>query len=127
MIVVDASVAVLALLNAGGARDLLADEMVATLHLADSEVAHTVRRRVLRGEIAADDGRRALGAWGRLGVERYPATGLLPRMWELRENVSAYDAGYVALAEELEVALATADVRLAQAPGPTCPVMVIRR
>ena len=60
-------------------------------------------------------------------MRRYPVVGLLPRMWELRENVPAYDAAYVALAEALECALVTADARLAAAHGPRCPITVVRR
>ena len=53
--------------------------------------------------------------------------GLLSRIWELRDNVSAYDATYVAVAEALEAPLVTADGRLARAPGPRCTVTVVRR
>jgi predicted nucleic acid-binding protein len=60
-------------------------------------------------------------------VRRYAAVGLLPRIWVLRENLTAYDATYVALAEELVCALVTADPRLAAAPGPKCPITVVRR
>jgi predicted nucleic acid-binding protein len=57
---------------------------------------------------------------------RVPAVGLLQRIWELRENLSGYDATYVAVAETLETPLLTADARLARAPGPTCPITVVR-
>jgi predicted nucleic acid-binding protein len=53
--------------------------------------------------------------------------GLLPRIWDLREHVSAHDAAYVARAEALGCDLVTADARLASAPGPTCPITVVRR
>ena len=53
--------------------------------------------------------------------------GLLPRIWELRDNLTAYDATYVALAEGLACDLVTADARLAQAPGPSCAIKVVRR
>ena len=59
-------------------------------------------------------------------MERFGARGLLPRIWELRDSVSSYDATYVALAEALECALLTADGRLARAHGPRCPVNVVR-
>jgi predicted nucleic acid-binding protein len=52
--------------------------------------------------------------------------GLLPRVWELRDNLSAYDATYVALAEALGCPLLTGDARLAAATGPNCPTMVVR-
>lgn len=51
---------------------------------------------------------------------------MLDRIWELRDNLSAYDATYVAVAEALDAPLLTADARLARAPGPTCPVTVVR-
>ena len=59
--------------------------------------------------------------------ERVGVGGLLGRIWELRDNVSAYDATYVAVAEALEAPLVTADGRLARAPGPRCTVVVVRR
>lgn len=60
-------------------------------------------------------------------MRRFAAVGLLPRIWELRDNLTAYDATYVALAEALACELLPADARLARAPGPTCPVTVVRR
>ena len=59
--------------------------------------------------------------------ERVGVGGLLGRIWELRDNVSAYDATYVGVAEALEAPLVTADGRLARAPGPRCTVVVVRR
>jgi len=67
-----------------------------------------------------------LDAWARLGISRVPVHGMLARMWELRENVSGYDAGYVAVAEALDTPLLTADARLAAASGPRCPMVVVR-
>lgn len=96
-------------------------------HLADSELAHALRAQVLRGQMDADDARAALARWARLGLRRFAAVGLLARIWELRDNLSAYDATYVALAETLACELVTADARLAQAPGPTCAITVVRR
>ena len=127
MIVFDASASVLALLGDGDARRLLAREAVAVPHLADSEVAHALRGQVLRGHVGADDAGAALARWRRLGLRRFGVAGLLPRIWELRDNVTAYDATYVALAEGLACDLVTADARLAQAPGPTCAITVVRR
>lgn len=127
MIVLDASAAVLALLNDGGARRSLANETVAIPHLADSEVAHALRAQVLRGHVSADDAGAALARWARLGVRRFAVVGLLARIWELRDNVTAYDATYVALAEGLGCDLVTADARLAHATGPTCAITVVRR
>lgn len=127
MIVVDTSAALLALLNNGDARRSVARETVAVPHLADSEVAQALRSQVLRRRVEPDDARAALGRWARLGLRRFPAVGLLPRVWELRDDVTAYDATYVSLAEALACELVTADVRLAQAPGPMCPITVVRQ
>jgi len=127
VIVLDASAAVLALLNDGDARRALANETVVIPHLADSEIAHALRAQVLRGRVGADNAQAALARWARLGLRRLAVVGLLARIWELRENVTAYDATYVALAEALACELVTADARLAQAPGPVCAITVVRR
>lgn len=127
MIVIDASAAILGLLNDGEARSMLREGAVACPHLADSEVAHALRSQALRGDLRADDAGRALETWGRLGIERIAVQGLLPRIWELRDNVSAYDATYVAVAEALEAPLVTADGRLSRAPGPRCAITVVPR
>lgn len=127
MIVVDASVAVLGLLSAGESRRVLAEEAVAVPHLIDPEVVHALRRRVLAGHVDGDDASTALARWSRLGVRRFAASGHLNRVWQLRDNLTAYDAVYVALAEALECDLVSADARLAGAPGPRCPITVLRR
>ncbi|MDQ3677186.1 MAG: PIN domain-containing protein [Actinomycetota bacterium] len=127
MIVLDASAAVLALLNDGDARRSLATDTVAVPHLADPEVVHALRAQVLRGNVGADHARMAVARWARLGLRRFTVVGLLARIWGLRDNLTAYDATYVALAEALECELVTADVRLAQAPGPRCAITVVRR
>lgn len=127
MIVVDASAAVLGLLNDGEARHQLATDAATVPHLVDSEVAHALRAQVRRGVIDLADGQRALQRWARLGIQRFPIVGLLGRVWALRDNLTAYDATYVALAEQLGCALITADARLSRAPGPQCPITTIRR
>jgi predicted nucleic acid-binding protein len=127
VIVLDASAAVSALLNAGQARTALADGAVHVPHLIDSEVAHALRRQVLGRSLGADDGWAALDTWRRLGVVRHPVGGLLDRVWELRDNVSAYDASYLALAEALGCALLTADARLSRVPGLHCSVTLVPR
>lgn len=127
MIVLDASAAVLGLLNDGDARRSLAREAIAVPHVADAEVAHALRAQALRGRVGPEAAGTALDRWARLGLRRFAIVGLLPRIWELRANLSAYDAAYVALAEALACELVTADARLAGAPGPTCPVTVVRR
>jgi predicted nucleic acid-binding protein len=127
VIVLDASAAVSALLNAGEARTALSVERVHVPHLIDAEVAHALRRQVRQQALDADDGWQALDTWRRLGVARHPATGLLDRIWELRANVSAYDASYLALAEALGCALVTADARLSRIPRLRCAVTVVPR
>jgi predicted nucleic acid-binding protein len=127
VIVLDASAAVLALLNDGDARRSLTIGSVAVPHLADSEVTQALRAQVLRGRISAADAGAALDRWARLGVRRFDVVGLLVRIWELRDTVTAYDATYVALAEGLGCELVTADARLAQAPGPRCSITIVRR
>lgn len=125
MIVIDASAALSGLLTAGRARELLVDEQLHAPHLIDSEVAQMLRRQVAAHLIPAAAGGRALAAWQGMGLIRYGIHGLLGRIWALRDNLSAYDAGYVALAEALECPLVTADARMSRAPGIRCAVTVI--
>lgn len=125
--VLDASAAVSALLNDGPARRLLAAEAIHVPHLVDVEVVSVLRRRAAAGLLAADDARRALDVWRRLGLIHYAASPLLERVWELRATVTAYDAMYVALAENLDCVLVTADARLSGANGPRCTVTVVPR
>lgn len=127
MIVVDASAALSALLNTGPARRSLASEQLHAPHLIDSEVANGVRRRVAAAHLGADAGWTVLDTFRRLGMTRYPVFALLDRVWELRDNLSAYDASYVALAELLGCSLLTADARLSRAPGIRCPITVVPR
>ena len=127
MIVVDASAALSGLLNDGPARQSLATDQLHAPHLIDSEVASGLRRRVAAGQVTADNGWAALDTWRQLGLTRYAVYPLLERVWQLRDNLSAYDAGYVALAESLSCPLVTADAHLSHAPGIRCPVTVVPR
>lgn len=127
MIVVDASAAVSGLLHDGPARRLLAAESIHAPHLVDAEVASVLRRQVASGRLTSAEGRQALNVWSGLGLIRYAAPPLLERIWELREAVTAYDAMYVALAENLDCALVTADARLSGANGPRCAITVVPR
>ena len=127
MIVGDASAALSALLHPGEARRVLAIEQLHVPHLVDAEIASGLRRRVGAGDLAAGDGWAALDVWRRLGVTRHPVSGVLERVWALRDTLSAYDATYVALAEALDCAVLTADARLGRAPGPRCPITVVPR
>ena len=124
--VIDASAVVLGLLNDADARRVMIHEALAVPHLVDSEVARALRGQVLRGAISEATASRAVGRWARVGVIRFAAVGLLERVWDLRQNVSAYDGTYVALAESLDCHLVTADARLGRAPGPRCPITVLR-
>jgi predicted nucleic acid-binding protein len=126
VIVVDSSAIIGGLLDEGMARELLVGGDVHVPHLADAEVAQGLRHLTRRGTLAADAAAAGLARWSRLGVRRHPGRGLLPRIWALRENLSAYDATYVALAESLGCPLATADRRLIGAPGPRCDVLEVR-
>ncbi|MBA3619291.1 MAG: PIN domain-containing protein [Acidothermales bacterium] len=127
MIVVDASAGMSALLTAGPARRALATEQLHVPHLIDAEIANGLRRRVAARLLGPDAGWQALDTWRRLGMTRYPMFSVLGRLWQLRDNLSAYDASYVALAELLDCALLTADGRLGRAPGIRCPVTVVPR
>lgn len=127
MIVVDASAAVSALLRRGRARDELAGQQLHVPHLVDSEVASSLHRRVAAGQVGAEQAWRLLRVWQRLAMTRYPVFALLARVWELRENVSARDASYIALAESLGCNLLTADARLTRAPGLRCAITVLPR
>jgi predicted nucleic acid-binding protein len=86
-------------------------------HLADLEVVQALRRYVREGEIDPDAAETALDDLRALDLQRHAHEPLLDRVWELRTNLTAYDAVYVALAEVLDAALLTCDRRLSQAPG----------
>ncbi len=84
-------------------------------HLCPVEVVSALRSMVARGEMLAGRAEAALDDLTDLSATRHPVEPLLPRVWELRDTVSAYDGTYVALAEALDAALVTADRRLARA------------
>lgn len=125
MIVVDASAALTGLFNDGPARRALSAEQLHAPHLVDSEVASGLRRRVAARQLSDTQGLAVLNAWRGLAVTRYAVHTLLGRVWELRHNLSAYDAGYVALAEALSCGLVTADARLSRATGIQCPITLV--
>ena len=131
MIVVDASVLAPAIGDDGAdgtaARDRLRTEgALAAPDLIDIETVAVFRKRWLAGDMPDDRFREAVGDLRDLALDRYPALPLLPRIAELRANVTAYDAAYVALAEALSCPLMTADQRLANATGPLCPITVLK-
>ena len=129
MIVVDASAVLEVLLRTPRGRGieqrLLAEgESLCAPHLLDVEVAQVLRRYALAGQLDDRRGQEALQDLADLPIERYPHDVLLGRAWELRENLTVYDAVYVALAELLEATLVTADQRLAESPGHSADVEV---
>ncbi|HEV7806626.1 MAG TPA: type II toxin-antitoxin system VapC family toxin [Solirubrobacteraceae bacterium] len=94
-------------------------------HLVDAEVGHVLRRAVDRGYVTPAAAGEALVDLARFPLRRAAHVGLLERAWQLRDNVSFYDALYVALAERLDEPLLTLDARLATAPGVSAEVLVI--
>jgi predicted nucleic acid-binding protein len=122
MIVVDASAVLEVILRTPEAEEieerlLGMGENLCAPHLLDLEVAQVLRRFASSGEISSERAIQALDDLASLPIHRYPHSFLLERIWELRHNVTAYDAAYVALAESLAAPLVTRDARLAAAPG----------
>ena len=122
MIVLDASAAFDYLLNDGPngewVRGVVDGEAeLAAPHVIDLEVISVVRRRVLRRELTARRAGVALADFSDLALIRYPATEFLKEIWALRSSLTPYDAAYIVLAEALDEALVTTDVRLARSHG----------
>jgi len=122
VIVLDASAVVDYVLWIGAAERIAqrisrTGEAISAPYLVDVEVAHALRRYALRGVLTPVRGAEALGDFAQLRVRRYPHLPLRPRIWELRDNLSSFDAAYVALAEALDAPLVTSDAALARAPG----------
>ena len=131
MLVVDAAFVVAALVDGGPdgtwADGVLAEDDLAAPHLMPVEVANILRRAVGTGDLSPDAAAMAHAELLALPVELFPYAPFAPRVWELRENVTSYDAWYVALAESLDAKLATLDVRLSRATGPRCSFELPRR
>jgi predicted nucleic acid-binding protein len=130
VIVVDSSALLEVLLNTPAAsrvadRLFASGETLHAPHLIDLEVAQVLRRYSATGEISSARGSEALTDMENLALTRYPHDVLLGRIWELRENVTAYDAAYLALAEALGVPLVTRDAALARAAKRTARIEVI--
>jgi predicted nucleic acid-binding protein len=123
-VVLDANVVVAALIDSGRdgvwAEDLLTQDGLTAPHLMMVEVANILRRSVLAGEVSADAASLAHNDLLDLRVDLFGYEALAPRVWELRENITCYDAWYVALAESLAAPLATLDLELTRATGPRC-------
>lgn len=125
MIVVDASALVQALLEDGPARARLGGDELHAPFLIDSEVLSALRGHVLGGRLGSADAEVTIADLGRVDLSRHSAVPLAGRIWDLRSNLTAYDACYVALAERLGGDLVTADARIARAPGLRCAVEVV--
>ncbi|MFP5236456.1 MAG: type II toxin-antitoxin system VapC family toxin [Acidobacteriota bacterium] len=129
MIVLDASAAVEWLLQTPAGQRIeeriySRPETLHSVHLLDVEVAQVLRRLARERTVAPARAEQAIEDLAALRITRYAPMLLLPRIWRLRQNFSAYDAAYVALAEELQAPLITRDRRLAAAPGHAAAVEV---
>lgn len=102
------------------ADELALSGQLAAPHLLPVEATNILRRAALAGGVSADAATMAQADLMALTIELFPYEPFAWRVWELRENVTAYDGWYVALAESLDVELATLDTRLSRAPGPRC-------
>jgi predicted nucleic acid-binding protein len=107
------------------ARARVRDEDLAAPELIDLEVTSALRGLLRAGKVNEFRARLALADLRRLPLRRASHRGLVTRCWELRDNFTAYDASYVALAEALGVTLLTTDVRLSRAPQKLCSVEVL--
>ncbi len=123
MIVIDASAVIDVLVGVGARtgriweRISIPGQSLHTPYLMDLEVLHTLRRHTMHGTLSRERSDEAFEDLTNIVFERYPHTSLLERIWELKDNLTAYDAAYVALAEALSAPLVTTDARLARAPG----------
>src|SRR6266446_5789623 len=127
MIVLDASAAVDWLLQTSAGQNIekriySRNETLHAPHLLDLEVTQVLRRLALQGVVSVHRADQAVRDLLDLRIARYPHLVLLPRIWQLRHNFSAYDAAYVVLAEKLGAALVTRDARLASASSYAAPV-----
>jgi len=129
VLVVDASVLAPVVADVGSDgqrfRERLRGETVAAPDLLRVEVASVLRRHAAHGGLTPQQADQAMDDLLTFPLTVYPTSPLLPRVWELRPKVTAYDACYVALAEAAGVPLVTADRRLAGAPGLRCAVDLV--
>jgi predicted nucleic acid-binding protein len=131
LIVVDASIVVSALADDSDEglrlRDRLdAEEVLCAPEIIDLEVANVWRRDLRAGRLDEDRCRRALNDLANIHVARMPHRPLMSRVWELRDNLTPYDAAYVALAEALNATLLTVDGRSTRTPSLRCEVELLR-
>jgi predicted nucleic acid-binding protein len=127
-VVCDASAVIAVLLDSGSAGQWatarLSDAELFAPTLLPYECANVIRRSELGGAIGADQAAQAHADLLDLAIELWPYDLLATRAWELRANLSSYDAAYVALAETLTAPLVTLDQRILRAPGITCSVSI---
>jgi predicted nucleic acid-binding protein len=131
LIVLDASALLEILLRTSLAERLMdrafaASERMHAPQLLDVEVTQVLRRLVHRKEITIPRAEEALGDLSQLVIERHNHQPLIPRVWHLRDSLSAYDGTYVALAEALDAPLLTCDSKLAGARGHRATIELIR-
>lgn len=123
-LVVDASVIVAALIDNGPtgqwAEQQLAGEQLIAPALMRTEATNVLRRAELAQQIDPATAALAFADLCQLAMQTAPFEMFADRMWQLRPNITSYDASYIACAEIIGVPLATLDIRLTQAPGPTC-------
>jgi len=129
LIVVDASVLATALVDDGepgqAVRARLSGQELVAPAIIDLQVASVVRKGLRAGMYTDDRAAFAIADLIELDLERVPHTALLRRIWEMNENVTPYDAAYVALAERLSAPLVTADTRLSRSAGTRCAIELL--
>jgi predicted nucleic acid-binding protein len=127
-VVVDASVMVAALLDGGQdgewSEEAIRGQRLWAPHLMPAEVTNIVRRSVAAKLISADAAAMALADLDALPMNLVPFRPFAGRVWELRDDLTSYDAWYVALAESLDAPMVSLDRRVARAKGPKCAVLV---
>ena len=131
MIVLDASAAIeLLLLTPRGLvmrpRVFSPEESLHAPQLLDIEIAHALRRHVYRRELTSLRAAQALEDLADLTAERHGHVLFLPRIWQLRDTMSAYDAAYISLAEHLQAPLLTCDEKLARTAGHSAKIELIK-
>lgn len=126
--VIDASVLVAVLVDGGPdgrwAETVISQGSLAAPEMALAEATNILRRMEQHGSVSRLEATAAHGDLLRLDIDLYPFTPLTERVWELRANLTSYDAWYVALAEALGFPLFTLDRKMSRASGPSCPVNI---